>query len=554
MLQKVRENNDYMRLVRMGSRYPSRLSFSRSMLRRLLHDNWRINKSKFDLDKNGYGTVVYEVVINNETYSLVCFSAFLDDKERSDRVIASKWDTAYTLHVGKISDIELARLKEIIPLQESGRNSPNELILSRANKSVRLFQYVVDCLSNGEQPDINEINKVGYLLRTTAVYGSGKFGLSDFSNTKNNTVFNQPFRAEMLSVYLIREFSVELVEHVAKELNPKKAVKLNREIKQHLGIGNSTGLGMAPFIIKHPKLINKWMLQFTKALNKIINFNLEISNFEKYKKLLNKALNYLEEVNTSDDFQIKKNSLTIDNLKKYITYCKKINFNHELKWLDIINYCDTNFNYDTQEIARVQLLELFPKISEDLAEDMADDEIMDIDGNQSIGNLKSIINKKYSWIKKIDFNEKDSNYLFWYVSAAKLEPRLGERYNEKGSELEQSLGVAKMVNNLLKKIKNLDEKKLVCEFLIEKPEFRGIVKRIQSLENYPFSEVEDNILDKKTIPIDMLRFKLSFFGANRYDPKSDRWLRVSFFSGAPYLSDLDSTNVDEWGFATMNSY
>ena len=92
------------------------------------------------------------------------------------------------------------------------------------------------------------------------------------------------------------------------------------------------------------------------------------------------------------------------------------------------------------------------------------------------------------------------------------------------------------------------------EFLLTHPEYRGIVKRIQSLKNYPYSEVQDNVLDKKTIPIDMLRFKLSFFGANRYDPKSDRWLRVSFFSGAPYLSDLNNKNVDEWGFATMNSY
>ena len=99
MLQKVRENDNYMKLARMGSRYPSRLSFSRSMLRRLVNDNWKINKSKFDLDKDGYGTVVYEIIINEETYSLVCFSAFLDDKDRSDRVIASKWDTAYTLHV-----------------------------------------------------------------------------------------------------------------------------------------------------------------------------------------------------------------------------------------------------------------------------------------------------------------------------------------------------------------------------------------------------------------------------------------------------------------------
>jgi len=554
MLQKVKQNTNYMRLDRMGSRYPSRLSFSRSMLRRLVNDNWKINKSIFNLDKDGYGTVVYEIIINNETYSLVCFSAFLDDKDRSDRVIASKWDTAYTLHVGKLSDEDLKRLKDTIPLQESGRNSPNELILSRANKSVRLFQYVVDCLAKGKQPDINEINKVGYLLRTTAVYGSGKFGLSDFSNTKNTTVFNQPFRAEMLSVYLIREFSVDLVEHVSKQINPKKAIKLDRKIKQHLGIGNSTGLGMAPFIIKHPKLINKWMSQYTKTLNNIVNYNVESIVFEKYKTLLNKALNYIEEVITSDEFQINKNKSTINDLRKYILYCKELNFSEDLKWLDILDYCDLNFNNDTQEIARVQLIELFPQISEELAEDMADDEIMDIDGSQSIGDLKKIIDNKYSWVKNIDFNNKNSNYLFWYVSAAKLEPRLGERYNEDGSELEQNLGIAKMVNDLFNSIKNLDEKKLICEFLLASPQFRGIVKRIQSLEDYPYSEVEDNVLDKKTMPIDMLRFKLSFFGANRYDPKSDRWLRVSFFSGAPYLSDLNKQNVDEWGFATMHSY
>ena len=554
MLQKVRENDNYMKLSRMGSRYPSRLSFSRSMLRRLINDNWEIHKSKFDLDKHGFGTVVYEIIINKQTYSLVCFSAFLDDKDRSDRVIASKWDTAYTLHVGKLSDQDLNRLKKTIPLQESGRNSPDELILSRANKSVRLFQYVVDCLSNGNQPDIYEINKVGYLLRTTAVYGSGKFGLSDFTNTKNTTVFNQPFRAEMLSVYLIREFSIELVEHVARQINPKKAVKLDRKIKQHLGIGNSTGLGMAPFIIKHPKLINKWMKQYTNTLEEISQIELDNIVFEKYKNLLNKALNYLEEVNTSDEFQINKNKLTTEDLKKYISYINDLDLSQKFKWLDILDYCDSNFNNDTKEIARVQLIELYPQISEELAEDMADEEIMDIDGNQSIGDLKKIISDKYSWIKNIDFNNKDSNYLFWYVSAAKLEPRLGERYNEQGSELEQNLGIAKMVNDLFKQIKNVDENQLICELLLMQPEYRGIVKRIQSLKNYPFSEVQDNVLDKKTMPIDMLRFKLSFFGANRYDPKSDRWLRVSFFSGAPYLSDLNNKNVDEWGFATMSTY
>ena len=543
-----------MKLDRMGSRYPSRLSFSRSMLRRLINDNWTIKKTKFDLDQEGFGTIVYEISIQDEVYSLVCFSAYLNDQDRSDRVIASKWDTAYTLHVGKLTEKDLDRLNKNIPLQESGRNSPNELILSRANKSVRLFQYVADCLSKGIQPDINEINKVGYLLRTTAVYGSGKFGLSDFLNTKKKTIFNQPFRAEMLSVYLIREFSVELVEHVAKNINPKKAVKLKKEIKQHLGIGNSTGLGMAPFIIKHPKLINQWMRQYTETLNKILSQKIDENLFSKYLKLLKKALSYLEEVSTTDDYQIKKNNLSIKDLKKYILYCINIKNTQNLKWNKIIDYCDVNFNFDTQEIARVQLIELYPQISENLAEDMADDEVMEVNGNQKIKEFKKIINKNYNWIKEINFENKDSNFLFWYISAAKLEPRLGERFSEEGSDLEQNLGVAKMVHNLLKDINNFDDEALVCELLLAKPELRGIIKRVQSLEKYPYSEVTDNILDKKTMPIDMLRFKLSFFGANRYDPKSDRWLRVSFFSGAPFLSDLNRENVDSWGFSTMNSY
>ena len=51
--------------------------------------------------------------------------------------------------------------------------SYKELTLSRANKSVRIFDNVVDSLSNGRQPDKSKISEVGYLYRTTAVYGSG---------------------------------------------------------------------------------------------------------------------------------------------------------------------------------------------------------------------------------------------------------------------------------------------------------------------------------------------------------------------------------------------
>ena len=73
----------------------------------------------------------------------------------------------------------------------------------------------------------------------------------------------------MMLVYLVRQFTFDQVNHVAYYKNPKKAVKLNEKICKNLGIGNSTGLGMAPFIVNHPTLLNNWILSRETALKKI---------------------------------------------------------------------------------------------------------------------------------------------------------------------------------------------------------------------------------------------------------------------------------------------
>ena len=550
-------SQELMTLERMGSRYPSRLSFSRSMLRTMAKEKWHIKRVKFDLDKYGYGTAVYEVKANQYLYSLICFSQYLNDKERTDRVIAEKWDTAYALHIGKISSKDYHRLKQNIPLQEAGRNSPNELILSRGNKSVRLFEKVVESLSRGKQPNIKEFNRVGYLLRTTAVYGSGKFGLSDFTRTSNKTYFHQPYRAEMLTLYLIREFSVELVEHIAHHRNPKKAIKLSNKTKQHLGIGNSTGLGMAPFVIKHPKLIHKWTSQFEKTLQKIKKIKSVKKNiFNNFLQLIKKSRLYLNEVVTTDSNQKIINKISYNDLQIITNYCKKISIKN-FKWKNLINFAEKNTCYDVQEIVKVQIIELYPSIADPLAEDMSIDDELITKTDMLVSELVKIIKTNYKWAVTTNFKDKNNNYLFWYISEEKLEPRLGERYNEPGAELEQPLGIGKMVNKLYYFIYNQNKKIFslnTAEFLLLYPQFRGIVKRIQTLEKYPYGEVKNNILAKNVLPINILRFKLSFFGASRYDPKSDRWLRVSFYSGAPFLNNINKKNVEDWGFATMNSY
>ena len=83
----------------------------------------------------------------------------------------------------------------------------------------------------------------------------------------------------------------------------------------------------------------------------------------------------------------------------------------------------------------------------------------------------------------------------------------------------------------------------VSDFLINNSELRHVVRRVFIVEKFPYSEIQDNTISKDLMPIDMLRLKLSFFGALKFDPRSDKWLRICMFQGAPLPNELK--NYDE---------
>lgn len=211
----MRPATEVMHLARMGSSHPTRLSFLRVLLRRLASSEWQIDRPVWNVDATGVGHGVYRVKNAERTYNLVAFAHDLPPEMRSDRVIATAWDATFTLFDGDPTDEDIARLADNVPVQEAGRISPSELTLARANRSVRLFEHVVTALSQGRQPDAAEIAAVGYLMRTTAVYGSGKFGASDRADIAERPELAAPFQVEMLTVWLIRVFTVDIVEHIA---------------------------------------------------------------------------------------------------------------------------------------------------------------------------------------------------------------------------------------------------------------------------------------------------------------------------------------------------
>ena len=549
-----RSPSEVMTLEKMGSCFPTRLSFMRILIRKLIENKSQIKTHKWSMNKKGYGYAVFTINLDKKIYSLIAFSNALDDAMRTDRVIASAWDTSFALYDGIPNNKDISRLKTNLPKQESGRYSKNELVISRANKSVRLFKTVVEMLSNGKQPSLSMINEIGYFMRTTAVYGNGKFGIRDRDEIKLNPAFSPPFQAEMLTVYLIRHFSIELVHHVAKSLNPNSFVYLNKKIQRHIGIGNSTGLGMAPFLVKHPVLLNNWMMVKEYALSKMLNKK-RLSNFQKETilRLIRRSHNHLQEWITKDKRQKER-------IEKLLEEWGRISLKINDGFLSKIYPLEELFKYtksqsqECHELMISLIIEIGGDEIDSLAHCLESSLGVQLNPEMKVSELVGFIESSYNWAIKINFDLENSNAKFWYVSEEKLEPRLGDRFAEDGSELEQPLDIAKRVQKLIKDLKTFSKVACIAEFLMKYPNHRYIVKRVQTNKWAPYSEIRSNLIGNKCLPIDMLRFKLSFFGASKFDPKSDKWTRVNLFQGAPLPEEISSNASDDWWLPALSNH
>ncbi len=500
------------------------------------------------MDANGYGRAVYTITIGRHDYSLVCFAHHLDPEDRTDRVIAEKWDATFTLYDGIPTTADLDRLQANVPLQEAGRVGPRELVLSRANKSVRLFEDVVATLAAGQQPDLQKLFDTGYLMRTTAVYGNGKFGLADRAALADRDGLTGAFQVEMLTVWLIRGFTHDLADHVARARAPDTAVTLSAPSKRALGIGNSTGLGMAPFVIAHPALVHAWVSARESALALVRALpaasRAEIAAFD---AALRKARDHVAVWVVPDPLQMDRINQLQGDLTALAALLKTGFLSGPNPW-DRLHQAASAYGLEAQECIAALTLEPYGDLIDELADGMQAGVPERLDGAMTVGTLRALIKTMYQWALKIDFRLPSATHQFWYVSEEKAEPRLGVRTEEPGGDLELPLDVARQVQRLMLVLRDRDRDEPVALLLAARPDLRHIVERVQMSLRYPFGEVQGNLICETCRPIDLLRFKLAFFGASRFDPKSDRWTRITLCQGAPLHDEIATADPDGWAF------
>ena len=549
----MRPPEQVMRLDRMGSSHQTRLSFMRSLIRRMSREHWKFECLRRDTDGDGFGVSVYAVTTPQRTYSLIAYTQDIPPKKRTDRVIAEVWDATFSLFDGVPTQADIDYLANNTPKQEEGRYRPSELVLARANKSLRVFEHVISALAKGNQPDIELLSSVGYLMRTTAVYGSGKFGCADRAKIAEREECKGAFQIELLAVYLIRWFTIDLAEYLAKKRGGDKAVKFEPHIRKFIGVGNATGLGMAPFLLKHPVLVHNWVMAKESALARVRSMETPLKDtLEKFTQSLIQVSQHLREWSVEDEVQTTRIDRLKDEIESLSNWCSdEINLMKPYPWNGIYQFVEDRFSLECQEMVVSLIIEPHGSLVDDLAETMSSVSTPKLVADMPLSQLKGIVKDYYVWATTIDFTLTDSQHHFWYYSEDKLEPRFGSRDVEEGSEQEMPLAIGRDVHDLNHALLSTSDEMLVGEFVISFPQFRHIIRRIQNTLQRPYSEVQDNLLDESMRPLDLLRFKLAFFGASKFDPKSDLWTRISMYQGAPMPDQLSDPGHDKWFFPVI---
>jgi hypothetical protein len=381
------------------------------------------------------------------------------------------------------------------------------------------------------------IHQIGYLMRTTAVYGNGKFDIADRRVGAQRPGLEGPFMAEMLTVWLIRTFTHDLIEHMG-------GAPLPARVKRQLGIGNSTGLGMAPFLVSHPLLLHSWMISRETALARVRDAQIDAGAAQRLIALARRAAQHLLEWKIPDPMH-QARIVTLRQEWAVLTLGLTEASLCQDGAVEALIARSRAGSYDLQELVVSWLIEPFGDLVDGLTDCMANPFDPVLHAQMSCEELRVLLQEHCDFATQIDFTDPQATAQFWYVSEAKLEPRIGQRQSEPGADRESPLDIARRIQNLANDLPGHSGP--IWQFLTQFPEHRYAVQRVQALAQNEYAEIRDNLVDADMAPIDMLRCKLSFFGASKFDPKSQLWTRITLAQGAPLAQDLaDGTARDDW--------
>lgn len=537
---------------RAAAAYPNALSFSRTTLRKMLREHWRIELARIDLDPEGRGEALYRITAGDAVFTFFAISKVFPAGAKVDRSFGINWDVSAAICQGEWTAEREAILREEIPKQYDGRYDADVLCFCRGNRSERIFDEVVDALGSGTQPDTAMLASVGYILRSTAFAGNGLFGMTPFEGLGADHPLGAPYHAQILAAFMLREFVFDLVDRIAAARGGQ-AVKLDPKLKRYLGVGNSAGLGLIPFLANHPRIVDRWVRTNEEALAAARArpvFPLD-QVATRYLELADKAATYFSQ-DPRDGNGIFASYEQLGAEFKLIgaRIREHVSRQHSpVLWSSVIDPACAGLHLETAEIANGLLLELYPDLVQRGETALAATETVDLEPEMTVATLRDITERDFAWLDASTAKASDDTRYFWYYPVeAPYEPRRGERGRGLGYEFETPMDLPRTIAALSKTLAASPPDMTVAELAARHPDLRAIICRVQSTAGFDYADLHQNYIADSFTPFAACRFLLSFYGMEKFDPRRPRSTKGALLQGAPLASEIEHGIDGDWPF------
>lgn len=540
--------------TRVGAARLTKYSFNRTLIRRLVSEGWTVTRDRLELDAEGRGHVVYRVDANGYEFNFVAFTTTLSEEVHTDRVVADFWEITGALVDGPVDEGYLADLATSIPLQERARLDARVLVLTRGNRSVRFYEYLVEQLASGFQPDPARVADAGYIMRSTAFYANGKFGMRSFLGYEEGHPLAVPYRAQMLAAWLFRELSYDSVETSARLRGGDAAVEFDDEWRTYFGLGNATGLGLVPYFMKHPRVVATWFELRESALQRVRDFEGDPAALSRLRRWIARASQHFATLG-GDGRAPWCSPADIAERSKLIS-------EHLAKVEDTDVPFDALYRWaETQDVETCELVvSLLIELDDCLGDDAADaallaEESVSLPPAMTLADLYLALSERFEWIDHLQLDTPDASHFWWVVSDNTEEPRRVDRRRLEPEHREVTIDIARQVDALRATLDRAHEigDMMLGRFLLDHPEHRLAVARVLGADG-SYGELRDNPCARSFLPLETQRFQLAMYGMDNFSPKSTDWLRVTLNQGAPRarLTDKDRASAmdDDWIWPT----
>ncbi len=536
----------------LGALQPTRFSASRTLVNKMVHERWVISQAEFNIDASGQGNARYHVAVNDDwSFEFVVFSnAPKEGVERTDRIIGSHWDMMGALIEGAAGNERIEQTKRELPKLYGGRAAPGTLIWCRANRSMRAFDLTVEALSRGEQPPARVLGAVCYLMRNTGLDGNGTFGTRSFAAYESDHPLRTPYHAQMLTSYLMREFSLDLAEHMAAAQSPDAAT-LSHDFRRFLGLGNASGLGLVLFAKNHPQMVDRWITLREASLAEARDLILtaDAPELNRLDSLLERAVRYKAKDRMRYSYQPAAElvSSELAQLRSRLAGLRA-GAGEPGNALDSIYQASREFTSETQEILCALLLELLPS-PEDIASLVTVDEHAPASPATPVGDLLDIIARDYGWATAVNLDDPSALHFGWYKSANAEEPRRGPLKDLPAVFDDMTLDLPQKLQQLVPLLRDMDPTRTSGSVARQFPEYRATVERLLTLRDTSYHTVRANTRDEHFNPAHIIRlFNSAFYGLDKTKEDGPVGVVGVLFHGAPTPAEIAHGTGQDWLF------